>query len=86
MIIESDKENLPEIIESMVEYGFADENSLCETLDIDDSELDALVSSSDHISVKQFNTYAKSLVAYLKRIRKNYERLYYAQKGLPKRL
>lgn len=75
---------LPEIIESMVEYGFADENKLCELLDVDDSELDELVTSSDHITKKTYKTYTASLTSYLKRIRKNYERLYYAQKALPK--
>lgn len=68
---------MPSQLIDIIEYGFADENDLCSVLEVDDSELDELLSTSESLTHKQFKKIVSKLVSFLKAERKNYERLYY---------
>jgi hypothetical protein len=61
---------------SVVEYGVCDGEILCELFQVDAATLDELVSGSDTLTVKDWRTYSKLLLKYLKKQRPNYERLY----------
>lgn len=76
----SNADNFSEILETVVEYGFADENDLCDVLDIDETTLDELVSGSDELTTKEWRNYKSRLSRYLKGERKKYERLYFSDK------
>lgn len=73
-------ESFPDILESIFEYGFADENDLCKLFDIESSDLDDLVSTSDHLTESLHRTYSRSLIKYLKKARKSYDTLYYSKR------
>jgi DNA-directed RNA polymerase subunit F len=74
-------EDLGEIIEGLVEYGFADENDLCKALDISPEALDELVSSTYSWDEKADKRLRRLLTNHLKKVRKSYERLYYSSKN-----
>lgn len=75
-IKESEIDDFSDILETTVEYGFADGDILCELFQVDAATLDELVSGSDTLTVKDWKIYCKQLLKYLKKQRPNYERLY----------
>lgn len=79
-ITESEQDDFGDLLETVIEYGFADENALCSIFDMDSSELDELVSGSESLTEKQWTKYCLLLSKYLRKIRKNYERLYFSAK------
>jgi hypothetical protein len=70
-------DDFADILESVVEYGFAAEVDLCKAFEVESSDLDGLVSGSENLTDKQWKKYSTALYRYLKRIRGSYERLYY---------
>jgi hypothetical protein len=75
----TDSDSFPEVVEEIVSYGFADENELCEALDVEESVIDKWVTDSTTFSIKDYKKYAPVLTRFLKKIRKQYDTLYFKQ-------
>lgn len=76
-LAESEKENFPEILESIIEYGFLDDTSLPTVLQLEMDDVDDLLSSSESLTTKEWKTHKAKLTGFLKRERKSYDTLYY---------
>lgn len=72
--------DISSIVEEIIDYGFADDTQLSVILQIEDGDLDALVTYSGDIDDKTFKKYKASLLKFLKNERKSYERLYFKSK------
>lgn len=77
---ESEKEDFPEILESIIEYGFLDDTTLPTLLDLEMDDVDNLLCSSEDLTDKAWKSHKAKLVKFLKKESKKYERLYYADK------
>lgn len=76
-LAESEQEELPSILEKVLYFNFLDDTQLSTLLDLDLTDIDELLTSAEHLTVKEWKLYRKRILASLKKERKRYERLYY---------
>lgn len=76
----SEKDEFPKYLEQILYYGFLEDTALATLLETELDDLDELLSSSEHLTLKEWKSYRSKIVRYLKKERKKYETLYYRSK------
>lgn len=82
-INESRQEDFAGILEAVVYYGFIDDLGLAKLFDVDLDDIDELLTSCEHLTTKEWKSYAVKLRNYMKREKAKYERMYYADRDDP---
>jgi hypothetical protein len=72
-------QDISAILEDIMNYGFADDLILADTLELEAFQLDELVNDSSDLTGPEFKRQRRALLKFLKLERQSYETLYYSE-------